>query len=162
MIKKAREYAIEAHGSQKYGKLPYHVHLDEVAQIAAPYGETAQALAYLHDVIEDTDKNEQDIAKDFGKFFATCVSILSDEPGATRKIRKDATYKKMSLVQGKESIALLVKAADRLANMRACVRAKDQKLLSMYKAEYDTFKVSAYRENLCEEIWAKIDAIQNA
>jgi (p)ppGpp synthase/HD superfamily hydrolase len=158
----ARDFAIIAHGDQKYGEHPYSVHLDEVAHIASEYGELAEVVAFLHDVVEDTETTEEEIKDTFGPLVASCVSILSDEPGETRKIRKTATYKKMALVKGKEELALLVKAADRLANMRACIRIKDQGFLDMYKSENTVFRASAYRPNLCENIWIEIDKIQKA
>ena len=68
MIEEARKFAINAHGDQKYGELPYHVHLDAVAEIASEYGETVQIIAYLHDVAEDTSVQLQDIEREFGKF----------------------------------------------------------------------------------------------
>ena len=162
MKEQARSYAIKAHGDQRYGEHPYSVHLDEVAKIAGQYGDQAQVVAYLHDVIEDTDKTEEDIEREFGSLVARCVSILSDAPGENREIRKAATYKKMALVQGEEALALLVKAADRLANMRACIRIQDEKCLTMYKSEYKVFRDAAYRPNLCENIWQEIEKIQNA
>lgn len=162
MTSKAREFAIKAHGEQKYGEFPYSVHLDEVATIAKPYGESAEIVAYLHDVIEDTSVTKNEIESIFGSLVARCVQILSDEPGDTRKIRKAATYKKMAEVGGEENLALLVKAADRLANMRACIRIKDEGFLDLYKSENTVFKKAAYRDNLCDEIWMEIDVIQNA
>ncbi|MFT7224393.1 MAG: hypothetical protein ACI82Z_001950 [Cellvibrionaceae bacterium] len=68
----------------------------------------------------------------------------------------------MALVKGEEELALLVKAADRLANMRACIRIQDQGFLDMYKSENTVFRTSAYRPNLCENIWIELDKIQNA
>lgn len=159
LISKAREFAKSAHGEQKYGEFPYSVHLDEVASIAKPYGTNAEIVAYLHDVVEDTNITTQEVEDVFGSLVARCVLILSDEPGDTRKIRKAATYKKMASVSGDENLALLVKAADRLANMRACVRANDEDFLNMYKSENVVFKKAAYREKLCDGIWAEIDAI---
>ncbi|BCE00088.1 HD domain-containing protein [Marinicellulosiphila megalodicopiae] len=162
MGNKAREFALKAHGDQKYGTFPYSVHLDEVASIAKSYGKTAEAVAFLHDVIEDTDITAKEIEQEFGCFISRCVQILSDEPGDTRTIRKAATYKKMGNVKGDESLALLVKAADRLANMRACIREGNEKYLTIYKSEYDVFRKSAYRFDLCEEIWAELESIQHA
>lgn len=161
MQKRARNYAIKAHGDQKYDEHPYYVHLDAVAKIVRRYGAKAEVVAYLHDVVEDTSKTGKDIEKIFGELTAKCVLILSDEPGETRKARKEKTYKKMSLVRGEETLALLVKAADRLANMRTCIRTKDKTRLLMYKSEYKVFRKSAYRENLCEDIWQELEKLQN-
>jgi len=160
MKNKARAFAIQAHGDQRYGGFPYAVHLDEVASIAQPYGELAQTVALLHDVIEDTDVTAQDIEGCFGGLVARCVQILSDEPGETRKIRKKVTYQKMSQISGEETLALLVKAADRLANMRACIRTEHERLLDVYRSEYDVFKAAAYRPDLCDNLWAELEAMQ--
>ncbi len=159
MKSKARAFAIKAHKNQKYGDLPYSVHLDEVAKIVKSYGETAEVVAFLHDVVEDTQVTLQEIEDIFGSFVSKCVEILSDEPGETRKIRKSATYQKMSKVSGEETLALLVKAADRLANMRSCMKNKNQRLLDLYLSEYKIFKLSIYRPGLCDEIWLELDNI---
>jgi len=160
MRNEARAFAIKAHGDQMYGEFPYHVHLDEVAKIASNFGEKAEVVAFLHDVIEDTPVTEDEIDANFGSLVARCVSILSDEPGDTRKIRKAATYKKMAMVKGDEELALLVKAADRLANMRSCVRSKKTDFLSMYITENKVFKEAAYRAGLCDELWKEINEIE--
>jgi len=162
MIARARKFAVEAHGNQMYGLHPYVVHLDDVADITKPYGEQAQVVAYLHDVIEDTKTTKSDIEQIFGSFIARCVQILSDEQGETRKLRKTETYKKMASIDGKETLALLVKAADRLANMRACLKDGNHKLMKMYKSESIAFKRAVFRKGLCNDIWLDIDAIQHA
>ena len=50
LVPHARAWAIEKHGTQTYGKgenaRPYAYHLGAVAEIAAPYGETAQGVAW--------------------------------------------------------------------------------------------------------------------
>ena len=161
-IDEAREFALSYHGNQKYGHLPYISHLDEVAAITKHYGCDAQIISYLHDVIEDTEASESDVRKKFGDLVAICVGLLSDEPGETRKIRKAATYHKMSGVKEIHNLALLVKAADRLANMQACVRVRDLKFLKLYIMENKTFKPAAYRDGLCDDIWLKISKIENS
>ncbi len=155
----ARKYAIEKHGDQMYGDQPYIVHLDAVASIVAEYGEFAEVIAYLHDVVEDTDVTIEDIEEEFDALVAGCVDILTDEPGSSRKERKQKTYHKMSQVIGDLELALVVKAADRLANVNACIVGNDQERLAMYKQEQSIFKKSVYRANLCESIWEQIEKI---
>ncbi len=162
MKEKAREFAIERHGKQKYGDSPYSVHLDEVASIASEFGDAAAIIAYLHDVVEDTDTTILEIESLFGALVSQCVAILTDEPGSNRKERKAKTYEKMSKVSGELELALIVKAADRLANFRACVAQKNNSLLSMYKREHPVFKEAVYRSNLCESIWQEMEGIVNA
>lgn len=158
----AREYAIERHGAQKYGEHPYSVHLDEVANIAAEYGETAKVVAYLHDVVEDTETTIKEIESKFGSLVSGCVAILTDEPGANRKERKTKTYQKMSEVSGELELALIVKAADRLANFRSCIRESNARLLAMYQSEQASFKQAVFRPNLCDPIWLEIEKIANS
>jgi len=54
IIEKSRDYAITAHGEQKYGDKPYIHQLEAVVKILEPYGSEAKLIGYLHDVAEDT------------------------------------------------------------------------------------------------------------
>lgn len=155
----ARQFAIEHHGQQRYGELPYVVHLDDVASRVEHYGEDATVVAYLHDVVEDTSVSESDIEQNFGLFVAQCVSILTDEAGINRKERKAKTYAKMKGVHGDLTLALVVKAADRLANIAACVKAENSSMFNMYQLEHSIFKESVYRQGLCEDLWQQMSQL---
>lgn len=159
MKEKAREFAIARHGDQKYGELPYSVHLDEVAHIASGYGVDATVIAYLHDVVEDTETTVSEIESLFGDLVSRCVAILTDEAGANRKERKARTYEKMRQVSGELELALIVKAADRLANLRQCVSHNNDRLLRMYRNEHGAFRQAVYRPGICEPVWREIDGI---
>ena len=89
-------------------------------------------------------------------------TVVTDEPGTNRKGRKAKTYEKMASVSGELELALIVKAAVRLANFRACVAQNNSGLLSMYKNEHPIFKQSVYRPSLCEPLWQEIERIVNA
>ena len=159
MMQQARAFAIAAHGDQKYGEHPYAFHLDAVASLATPYGEQAVATAYLHDTVEDTDATLAQITSLFGEHIAACVELLTDAPGANRKERKAKTYAKLALVQGPLELALIVKAADRLANVRACVADGQQRLWQVYRGEHAVFRQSAYRVGICEPLWSELDQL---
>lgn len=154
-----RSFAVAAHGDQKYGGRPYSFHLDAVADIAMPFGEEAIAAAYLHDVVEDTAVTVEQVEHSFGSRIAAYVSLLSDEPGATRKERKQKTYAKLAQVRGPAEVALVVKAADRLANVRACLQDRKRSLWEMYRSEHPAFRSAAYRPGLCESIWTELDSL---
>lgn len=155
----ARAYAVEAHGPQTYGDEPYAVHLDAVAAIAAPFGEVAEAVAYLHDVVEDTPVTLDAVRERFGAFVAECVSLLTDAPGATRKERKKITYERLAEVSGPAELALVVKVADRLANVTACQLVEKRSLLGMYRGEQPSFRAAAYRAGLCDELWERLESL---
>lgn len=159
MQQKARSFAIKAHRDQKYGEHPYSYHLDQVAEIAKPFGEEAVAIAYLHDTAEDTEVTLADIEKTFGAKIASCVALLTDEPGANRKERKAKTYAKLAAVGGANEVALLVKAADRLANVRACVKDKKLGLWQLYRSEQASLRAAAYRAGLCDPLWSELEAL---
>ncbi|MEZ5472650.1 MAG: HD domain-containing protein [Marinicella sp.] len=158
MKQQARQFAIENHGEQRYGEHPYAVHLDAVAHIAEPFGDNAVAVAYLHDVVEDTEVSLSEIEKLFGSLVADCVAILTDEPGDSRKERKAKTYEKMNLVSGETELALIVKVCDRLANVKACVADNNTRLLKVYQQEQATFRSAVYRPGLCDDLWQELEA----
>jgi (p)ppGpp synthase/HD superfamily hydrolase len=157
LVNKARELAVRAHGDQKYGEQPYVVHLQAVAEILVPFGETARAIAYLHDVVEDTAVSTADVEDEFGHFVAECVGVLTDEPGVNRKERKARTYAKLAEVGPRLHLALVVKAADRLANIQACIADKRDSLLSTYRREHSAFRSAAYRPGLCDGLWREME-----
>lgn len=161
MITKAKEFAVKAHGLQKYGNKPYIVHLNDVVSHLKDYGETAQIIGYLHDVIEDTNISYDEVKEIFGEYVADCVAIVTDEPGANRKERKTKTYKKMANVSGDLQLALTVKAADRLSNIQACNVGGNESLMAMYKKEHSTFLKSVYRKGLCDRIWQQIEEVMS-
>jgi (p)ppGpp synthase/HD superfamily hydrolase len=122
MLEQARAFALAAHGDQMYGARPYSFHLDAVVRLLSPYGIEAQVIGYLHDVVEDTEVSEGEIRQHFGRLIAECVGLLTDAPGANRAERKARTYARLATVDGPAELALVVKVADRLANVRARAR----------------------------------------
>ncbi len=167
----ARTWAEQAHGTQCYGPfLPYVYHLDQVASLLVPYGEQAVIVGYLHDVLEDTKVEYDSLALAFGGPVAMLVAIVTDEVGRNRRERKSATNAKLVKIQATwaTSLALVVKAADRLANLRQCVlelknpqpgQSPDNSKLQMYCREATEFRYAVWRPNLCDHLWAEIDRI---
>jgi (p)ppGpp synthase/HD superfamily hydrolase len=159
MHDQARSFAIKAHGDQRYGDRPYAFHLDAVAALASPYGDDAVAVAYLHDTVEDTATTLEEIEREFGPQISAYIALLTDEPGSNRKERKAKTYAKLAQVHGLHELALVVKAADRLANVRACMEDRKRGLWEMYRNEHQLFRESVYRAGLCEPLWTELDAL---
>ncbi len=155
----ARSYAVNMHGTQMYGDHPYVHHLDAVVSILVRYGCEAQVIGYLHHVAEDTDATVNDVQARFGDHVAACMALLTDEPGANRKERKSKTYAKLAQVTGPQELALVLKAADRVANVRACEADKSDRLWTLYRSEHPVFKASAFRANLCNGLWSELDSL---
>jgi (p)ppGpp synthase/HD superfamily hydrolase len=167
----ARDMAVRAHASQKYGDQPYEVHLDEVVAILTEYGYTDPDTintGYLHDTLEDTDLTFTDIGMVFGMRVAEAVTFNTDEEGTSRKARKSLTYARMrkdvdayaAMRPFPESvgIAMRVKLADRLANLRQCRRTQSS-LLSMYQKEADTFKNALFLSGHSDLMWLEYDRL---
>lgn len=163
VVERAREMAVKAHGDQKYGDAPYSKHLDEVAELVKGFGSTAQVVAYLHDTLEDTKLPPEDIQEAFGSDVLKMVKLLTDEPGKNRRERKLLANKKLSQIrtQDDERLVLIVKAADRLANVRACIAEKKEGLISMYKREHTAFALAVQRYGLNHHMFAELRELLN-
>ena len=161
LVQIARNIAIVAHGDQKYGDHPYVFHLDMVARNLYPYeSHIAAILAYLHDVIEDTEVTSKDIRNFFGDYITESVYLLSDPQGPNRKTQKKISLERMRIVGDTYKEALIVKAADRLSNIDTAIKEQNFKLLRMYIQEMDEFERAVYRPGLCDEIWKRINSLK--
>lgn len=158
-VRQARAYAVQRHGEQLYGDRPYHCHLDEVAELVRPCGAQAMVVAYLHDVLEDTATSVEEIEQAFGAPVARCVALITDEPAPDRARRKVLTHAKLAACPAQYSVSLIVKAADRLANLRACVRDGRQALLRLYRREHAAFRDAVFRPGLCDALWRELDEL---
>ncbi len=162
-FERARALARQAHGSQKYGDLPYEFHLQAVVDVLFRFGatldndETAPLLvaAWLHDTLEDTELDKQAVADEFGADIAEIVCRVTDEPGENRKARKAATYAKTAASEA----AVIVKLADRIANVEESLQ-NNKGLFRMYAKEQASFS-SALRSSaqgeLAQRLWQHLD-----
>jgi len=170
-IEKTREFAVQAHGDQTYGRdKPYVVHLDDVYHVLCMFGYTDFSIgeaAYLHDVVEDCGVTVEDLAKQFGSYVARIVDFCTDEPGSCRREKKATTYARMRATLDTAGVsipawlkdAVRVKVADRLANVLASLRGDKPDLIRMYRKEREIFKAVLYVPGLCDAMWAEYDQI---
>lgn len=149
----ARDFAALVHTNQRYGNKPYVYHLDQVVKHLCKYGDIACTIGYLHDVLEDTTTTIDDLKGVFGNYIAQCVTLLSDKSGKSRKWRKEQTNKRLSCIESEYRIVLVIKAADRLANL------EEGGKIDMYRKEHESFYNAVYRPGLCDEIWEKINTL---
>ena len=157
VVERARAFAVSAHGAQRYGVHQYVKHLDDVAGICKPYGETCVVVAYLHDVLEDTPVRARDLEHRFGGYVSLLVEHITDPIGENRAERKATLYDRLTCGGLYYNDALIVKAADRLANVLACV-GTHLEMLEMYRREHLEFKRACYRKGLCDGIWIRLMA----
>ena len=109
ILHQVKHYADHAHHGQyrKYTGDPYIIHPIEVAKRAAEffkgtdfkYKTEIVSAAYLHDVVEDTPIQIEEISKLFGNQVAKYVWFLTKPPGFTgnRAERKELDRARLSL-----------------------------------------------------------------
>jgi GTP diphosphokinase / guanosine-3',5'-bis(diphosphate) 3'-diphosphatase len=124
IIKKAFYTSMEAHKEmrRKSGE-PYIYHPIAVAQIAVDeigLGTTSIVSSLLHDVVEDTDLEIEDIEREFGTKVAKIIDGLTKISGVFEhgSSQQAENFRKMLLTLSEDVRVILIKLADRLHNMR--------------------------------------------
>lgn len=123
-VVRAYHYAAEAHGCQtRQSGEPYITHPVAVGQILAEMHMDHHGImaALLHDVLEDTSADEQELRALFGDTVAALVdgvSKLKRIDFATHAEAQAENFLKMTMAMAKDIRVILVKLADRLHNMR--------------------------------------------
>jgi (p)ppGpp synthase/HD superfamily hydrolase len=171
MVLDPKKFAAWAHAGQMYGPHPYTQHLDEVADIASVLADNMvsadvlEAVGYLHDVIEETPVTRLFLDEMFGGVKAKAVALLTDPDLPTRREKKAELHRRLKHLDENDvasRAALLVKLADRLANVKACVRNGNSDKLRMYAREHEAFRDAVHREGLCSSevysaLWWELD-----
>ena len=145
-VRAVLDFAVRAHGEQKYGTEPYRVHLEEVMRGCTRMGFVAdifQMAAALHDVIEDTPIDRTGLQAKFGPDVARVVAELSHVRGVET----------VDYLAAMSDTAFSVKLADRLANverMGLLENSPDRAayLLAKYGPEMALFAAEAQKRGL--------------
>lgn len=139
-LEQARDLALRSHAHQRYGNQPYRVHLEAVQRVLLRFGirdEVILAAAWLHDVLEDDPAvRRADLERLFPEAIVAIVDACTDGAGETRQERKK---RPLSLIPRTQD-AVLVKLADRIANVEATLRDRDAAKLAMYRQEQPAFE----------------------
>lgn len=123
-VLKAYEVGAKAHdGQTRLSGEPYISHPIAVAQILADMHMDGQtiAAAILHDVVEDTETDLEDLEMLFGKEIASLVDGVSKLDQIQFNSRAEAqaeSFRKMMLAMIEDIRVIMVKLADRLHNMK--------------------------------------------
>ncbi|MBR5473570.1 MAG: bifunctional (p)ppGpp synthetase/guanosine-3',5'-bis(diphosphate) 3'-pyrophosphohydrolase [Clostridia bacterium] len=133
LIEKAFNYCVDHHlGQKRLTNEEYYIHPFNVAKIIVTLGMDSQSIAaaLLHDVVEDTDVEIDEIKRLFGADVALLVdgvtkigrlNISSKEQEQAESLRK------MLIAMGKDIRVIIIKLADRLHNMRTLGAMPEQK-----------------------------------
>lgn len=115
-VLRALQYATAMHSHQSYGHFPYYEHLNMVIDILVNTGHDEEkylVAGALHDIIEDTDTNYNDVKESFGEEVADIVYAVTNEAGKNRKEKSKKTYPKIKA----NPDAVIIKLADRLCHL---------------------------------------------
>jgi guanosine-3',5'-bis(diphosphate) 3'-pyrophosphohydrolase len=112
---RAASFAARAHDGQirKDGRTPYAAHTFRVAMVIrhvfACDDEVCIAAGLLHDTIEDTDTDYDEILEDFGHEVADCVAAMTKDMRLVEDLREPAYDQQLARADWR---ARLVKLAD--------------------------------------------------
>jgi guanosine-3',5'-bis(diphosphate) 3'-pyrophosphohydrolase len=166
LYQRAIKFAAERHGDQKIpgSNIPYAVHLSNVCmEILLAAQETdsfdlplAVQVALLHDVLEDTQAPENELAERFGPQVASGVKALTKNAALPKEERMTDSLRRIKQ-QPKEVWA--VKLADRITNLQPPPAHWTPEKIVQYREEaqaiYDDLKEgNAY---LAERLKSEID-----
>lgn len=128
-VHRASLFASLAHLDQKYGREPYFVHLQAVADMTIRLGgdDVAEQVAWLHDVVEDTHVTIDSILENFGGVVAVAVKLLSKQEGQS--------YEEYIKLVRSNPIALIVKKADTLCNLTQSTLQGNRKRIMKYTTQ---------------------------
>ncbi len=154
VIKKAFNVAVEAHKDmrRKSGE-PYIYHPIEVAQICVEeigLGTTSIVAALLHDVVEDSDMELEDIERVFGRKVARIIDGLTKISGVFEygSSQQAENFRKMVLTLSDDVRVILIKLADRLHNMRTLDSMQRHKQLKIASETIYLYAPLAHRLGL--------------
>lgn len=121
LLSTAEAFAREAHlGQTRKGaaREPYTVHLAEVAGFVSRHGggQVTQAVAWLHDTVEDCDVTLGEVERNFGTEVAGAVAELTDDKTLPKAERKALQIEN---APHKSRRAALVKLGDKWSNIGA-------------------------------------------
>ena len=153
-INKAYKHAYIAHaGVVRASGEPYITHPVAVAEILADMqlDHESIAAALLHDVIEDTEVTQEDIAQEFNTTVADLVQGMTKLEKINFKDREQAqaeNIRKMLIAMSKDFRVMLIKLADRAHNMRTLGSLRPDKRFRIAQETFDIFTPIADRLGL--------------
>jgi (p)ppGpp synthase/HD superfamily hydrolase len=138
LLEKAQKWAAEGHKGvcRKFGNIPYIVHPEAVVEIVSQFtGDTdVLAAAWLHDIVEDTDKTIDDIRDNFNDVIATLVWEVSKVSGGSPHTRNNRVVMDVMHYGRASKWGKTIKLADAIHNLPTMIR-DNKKFAPKYVSE---------------------------
>ena len=146
LTRDALGFAAERHAGQTRDieGVPFVTHPVEVACLLheAGYSDEVVAAGVLHEVLEDTDVEREELASRFGEPVAGLVAAVSDDPSIEDSAERKAALRRQVASSGEEARAIF--AADKVSKTREL-----RERISRGEAdESDSLKLDHYRASL--------------
>ncbi|MEN3341006.1 MAG: diphosphokinase / guanosine-3,5-bis(diphosphate) 3-diphosphatase [Actinomycetota bacterium] len=151
LVTRAFRFAATAHeGQQRQSGEPFIMHPVGVAKICAELRLDEQTLAasLLHDVVEDTGADLDEVRAEFGDEVAHLVDGVTKLTRIQFQSREQAeaeNYRKMVVAMSEDVRVILVKLADRLHNLRTIEYLGKQKQIQKAKEALEVYAPLAHR-----------------
>lgn len=158
LVKNAELFAKAKHSGQyrKDSNAPYSKHLDDVVNRLKSLGVIDQEIlsaGWLHDIIEETDTNFDDLYGQFGNRIAVIVSSLSKNKTLPRKKRE----KEYSIQLNEASFdAKLIKLCDISANLSDLKNYETSKSQKIRQAKQKRHYLTIIKTDLTNSNYPKI------
>jgi GTP pyrophosphokinase len=158
-LREAYEFAALHHGDQsRRSGEPYITHLMAVTEILAELrlDDDTLVAALLHDVVEDTPVELQEIAELFGDDVAHMVdgvTKISSLRIANPEARKAETYRKLILSTAADPRTVIIKLGDRLHNMRTIEHMRPERQRDIAQETMDVYAPLAHRFGIAKVKW---------
>lgn len=159
LLRAADAFAERSHANQvRLSGNPYMVHPRNVALILTELEmDHASIIAgLLHDVLEDTPAEAEQIEKQFGPeilFLVQGVTKLGRIPLASREETQMENIRRMLVATAKDMRVVIIKLCDRLHNMRTLRYLPLEKQLEISKSTMEIFAPLAHRMGIGRLKW---------
>ena len=166
VIRRAWDYARRMHeGQTRVSGEPYVSHVAAVAQILADLGLDYEAIAaaILHDVVEDTKTDLDELTREFGPRVTmlvdgvTKMKVIQEFQTEGRDVRRQhaqaESLRKMLLAMAEDVRVVFIKLADRLHNMRTLGVLSEEKQRRIARETMDVFAPLANRLGIWQLKW---------
>ncbi len=159
IIIKAYNFADNAHeGQMRKSGEKYFIHPVEVAKILVQLemDDATIVAGLLHDVIEDTKYNYEQIKKEFSEEIAVLVegvTKLGKFTYESKEERQAESLRKMFLAMAKDIRVIIIKLADRLHNMRTLKYMNENKKKEKAIETIEIYAPIAHRLGISKIKW---------
>jgi (p)ppGpp synthase/HD superfamily hydrolase len=167
LVHRALKRAVKAHKKQDRdgdAPLPYATHPVDVLNLVrydgAVVDEEILAAALLHDVLEETDVDEEDLEEEFGPRVTRIVRELTrHEPDRTglspAEVWEIRTQVLLDEIEAMGDEAKVIKLADRASNLRSALLTREGDALNNYIRQSHLILGHIDRE-ICPILWDRV------